>query len=135
MTMKRHPALRQLSSDHHTGLVLARKAREAAKGTVHDQRYAWTTLVARFHAELEPHFTVEEKGLLVALWRAGETDLVERTLTEHEDMRSLIAQDRPENLARFAELLTAHIRFEEQTLFARAQESLAPDQLTELVMA
>ena len=52
------------------------------------------------------------KRVLVALWRAGETDLVERTLTEHEDMRSLIAQDRPENLARFAELLTAHIRFE-----------------------
>ena len=28
--MKRHPALRQLSSDHHIGLVLARKARQAA---------------------------------------------------------------------------------------------------------
>ncbi|MCW5585505.1 MAG: hemerythrin domain-containing protein [Chromatiales bacterium] len=135
MAMKRHPALRQLSSDHHTGLVLARKAREAAKGAVQDPRYAWTTLVARFQAELEPHFAVEEKGLLVALWRAGETDLVERTLTEHEDMRSLIAQDRPENLARFAELLTAHIRFEEQTLFARAQELLEPDQLSELVIA
>ena len=133
--MQRHPALRQLSSDHHTGLVLARKARQAANGTVHDQRYAWTTLVARFCAELEPHFQVEEQGLLVALWRAGEVGLVERTLTEHEDMRGLIAQDRPENLARFAELLTAHIRFEEQTLFARAQELLAPDQLSELVMA
>ena len=133
--MQRHPALRQLSSDHHTGLVLARKARQAAYGTVDDQRYAWTTLVARFCAELEPHFQVEEQGLLVALWRAGEAGLVERTLTEHEDMRGLIAQDRPENLARFAELLTAHIRFEEQTLFARAQELLAPDQLSELVMA
>lgn len=135
MIMKRHPALRQLSSDHHTGLVIARKAREAAKGTVHDQRYAWTTLVARFQAELEPHFKVEEKGLLVALWRADETALVERTLTEHEDMRGLIAQDRPENLARFAELLTRHIRFEEQELFARAQELLGPEQLSGLVVA
>ena len=133
--MKRHPALRQLSSDHHTGLVLARKARQAAKGTVHDQRYAWTMLVARFRAELEPHFRVEEAGLLVALSRAGETALVERTLTEHEDMRGLIAQDRPENLARFAELLTAHIRFEERELFARAQELLQPEQLSELVVA
>jgi len=133
--MKRHPALRQLSSDHHTGLVLARKARQAAKGTVQDQRYAWTTLVASFYAELEPHFQVEEQGLLVALWRSGETERVERTLTDHEDMRGLIAQDRPENLARFAELLTAHIRFEEQDLFARAQELLEPEQLCELVVA
>ena len=133
--MKRHPALRQLSSDHHTGLVLARKARQAARGTVHDQRYAWTTLVARFRTELEPHFRVEEAGLLMALSRAGETALVERTLTEHEEMRSLVAQDRPENLARFAELLTAHIRFEERELFARAQELLGPEQLSELVVA
>lgn len=133
--MKRHPALRQLSSDHHAGLVLARKARQAAEGSAHDQRYAWTTLVARFHAELEPHFKLEEKGLLVALWRAGETALVERTLTEHEDMRGLIAQDRPENLARFGELLRVHIRFEERDLFARAQALLEPDQLSELVMA
>jgi len=133
--MKRHPALRQLSSDHHTGLVLARKASQAAKGTVHDQRDAWTTLVARFRTELEPHFRVEEAGLLVALSRAGETALIERTLTEHEDMRGLIAQDRPENLARFAELLTAHIRFEERELFARAQELLQPEQLSELVVA
>jgi len=133
--MKRHPALRQLSSDHHTGLVLARKARQAAKGSIHDQQDAWTTLVVGFHAELEPHFQTEEAGLLVALRRAGENELVERTLTEHADMRGLIAQDRPENLARFAELLTAHIRFEEQQLFARAQELLEADQLPGLVVA
>jgi hemerythrin-like domain-containing protein len=133
--MKRHPALRQLSSDHHSGLVLARKARQAAKGSVHDQRHMWATLVERFHAELEPHFRIEETGLLVALSEAGEAELVERTLTEHEDMRGMISQDQPENLARFAELLTAHIRFEEQTLFARAQDLLGPDQLTKLVVA
>ena len=133
--MKRHPALRQLSSDHHTGLVLARKARQAAEGSVHDRRNGWTTLVARFHAELEPHFQIEETGLLVALWRVGDRELVERTLTEHEDMRRLIVQDQPENLARFAELLTAHIRFEEKVLFARAQDVLGPEQLAELVVA
>ena len=133
--MKRHPALRQLSSDPHTGLALARRARQASEGSVHDQRYAWTTLVTRFHRELEPHFRIEETGLLGALSRVGETELVERTLTEHEDMRSLIAQDRPENLARFAELLTVHIRFEEQVLFARAQDLLEPEQLAEFVVA
>lgn len=121
MTMKRHPTLRQLSSDHHSGLVLARKARSAANGSIEEQQAAWSSVVARFEAELEPHFRLEEKGLLMALERAGETQLVERTLREHAEMRALIAQDRPGNLTRFAERLTAHIRFEERELFERAQ--------------
>lgn len=130
--MKRHPVLRQLSSDHHTGLVVARKARQAAQGSAGDRSRGWSDLVVRFHAELEPHFQAEEAGLLVALRQAGETALVERTLGEHEEMRSLVAQDRPEYLARFAELLTAHIRFEERELFHRAQEVLEPDELAGL---
>ena len=82
--MKRHLALRQLSHDHHVGLVLARKARQAANGSVHDQRYAWTTLLTRFRTELEPHFRIEEAGLLSALRQAGEIELVQRTLNDHE---------------------------------------------------
>ena len=109
--MKRHPSLRELSSDHHIGLVLARKARQAANGSVHDQRYTWTTLVTRFRTELEPHFRIEESGLLSALRQAEEAELVQRTLNDHEEMRALIAQDCVENLMRFVELLTAHIRF------------------------
>ena len=133
--MKRHPALRQLSSDHHIGLVLARKARQAANGSVHDRRYAWTTLAMRFRTELEPHFRIEESGLLSALRQAGEVELVQRTLNDHKAMRALIAQDRIENLMRFAEVLTAHIRFEEQILFERAQQVLDLDKLEGLAGA
>ncbi len=131
--MKRHPALRDLSSDHHIGLVLARKARQAADGNPRDRLHAWTTLVARFRAELEPHFQLEEEGLLPAMRRAGETLLVERTLTEHAALRDLVADARSENLAGFAELLVAHIRFEEKALFERAQQLLDLGQLAELV--
>lgn len=130
--MQRHPALRQLSSDHHTGLVLARKAREAADGSPDERRHAWTTLVARFREELEPHFQLEEHGLLQAMERVGETQLVRRTLAEHERLRELIAENRTGNLGMFADLLTAHIRFEEQELFERAQQSLDPDQLAQM---
>lgn len=130
--MKRHPALRQLSSDHHTGLVLARQARLAANGSADEQQATWSLLVERFGAELEPHFRLEENGLLVALERAGEALLVERTLREHKEVRALVAQDRPEGLARFAELLTAHIRFEERELFERAQTVLDAGELSEL---
>ena len=122
--MQRHPALRQLSSDHHIGLVLARKARQAANGSLQDKRYAWTTVVDRFRTELEPHFQLEEDDLLPAMQRAGETLLVERTLTEHAGLRDLVSGNRIEDLAEFAELLTAHIRFEEKVLFERAQQLL-----------
>jgi hemerythrin-like domain-containing protein len=131
--MQRHPALRQLSGDHHAGLVLARKACQAAGGSPDERQQARTVLVARFRAELEPHFQLEEDGLLQAMDRAGETRLVQRTSAEHACMRELIAENRTEDPRKFADLLTAHIRFEEQELFERAQESLDPDPLARLV--
>jgi hemerythrin-like domain-containing protein len=131
--MQRHPALRSLSSDHHSGLVLARKARQAANGDAHDQAHIWSKVVNRFEVELEPHFRLEEDVLLPAMQLAGETALVERTLIEHAALRRLIADDQTENLARFADLLQAHIRFEEKELFKRAQQRLELDDLTKLL--
>jgi hemerythrin-like domain-containing protein len=132
--MQRHPALRSLSSDHHSGLVLARKARQAANGDAHDQAHIWSKVVNRFEVELEPqHFRLEEEVLLPAMQLAGETALVERTLIEHAALRRPIADDQTENLARFADLLTAHIRFEEKELFERAQQLLDLDELTKLL--
>jgi hemerythrin-like domain-containing protein len=121
--MQRHPALRKLSSDHHQGLVIARKAARAADDPARRQR-VWQEVRELFRQELEPHFQTEEAGLLPALERVGETTLVDRTLREHALMRRLIAQDRKENLAPFAELLRSHIRFEEQALFETAQRCL-----------
>jgi hemerythrin-like domain-containing protein len=131
--MQRDPALRDLSSDHHLGLVLARRASRAAEEEdAATQASAWRELSGRFHDELEPHFRREELGLLPALNEAGQTSLVERTLAEHKIMRGLIAEDRVANLARFAELLKAHIHFEEKELFETAQEVLSPDRLAAL---
>ena len=82
--------------------------------------------MARFDAELEPHFQAEEADLLPAMRRAGETALVERTLQEHAALRALLGEGQSENLEAFADLLTQHIRFEEKELFERAQQVLAP---------
>lgn len=122
--MKRSPGLRTLSSEHHTGLVLARRAATAA--TDHEVAMAWSEVEQRFKAELEPHFQQEETMLLPSLREAGEKALVERTLAEHARMRSLIydEQKNAESLRLFAELLKAHIRFEERQLFETAQARL-----------
>ena len=122
--MRRHPALRRLSSEHHTGLVIARRARQAAGQDGPAQSVAWDAVKERFRAELEGHFRREERGLLPVLRALGETELVERTLREHQALRALVAEERPANLRPFADLLAAHIRFEEQVLFASAQRRL-----------
>ena len=130
--MQRDPSLRNLSSDHHAGLVIARRARKAADQDVQAQTVAWESIQEIFRNELEPHFQREEQGLLPALRAAGEVVLVERTLQEHHSMRSLIAQNRPNNLAPFAEALKSHIRFEEKELFETAQKVLGPKVLADL---
>lgn len=122
--MKRSAGLRTLSSEHHTGLVLARRALQAVEeGQVAD---AWQDLPPQFEQELEPHFRQEEEQLLPALRQLGEEEIVQRTLEEHAALRALI-HDRErdaEALKAFAELLKSHIRFEERELFAIAQARL-----------
>lgn len=122
--MKRSPAFRALSSEHHAGLVLARRALRATPEAVAE---AWRDVAARFAAELEPHFRAEESWLLPALERLGESGRVRRTLDEHARLRALVyerAHD-AEGLRLFAELLQAHIRFEERELFGIAETLFA----------
>jgi hypothetical protein len=122
--MKRIPALRRLSSEHHRGLVLARQAR-----ITRDPSLAWAEIKRQFEVELDPHFALEEAGLLPALSAVGELELVERTLADHLAMRALIATGGPADLERFAALLDEHIRFEESLLFETAQRVLSSDVL------
>ncbi len=119
--MKRRPELSGLSSDHHTGLVLARRARKASHCDDRTAQAEWQRIVERFHAELEPHFQIEEQALLPVLKAAGETALVERTLNEHTRLRTLVLEPTARNLSTFADQLRDHIRFEEQVLFQRAE--------------
>ena len=130
--MQRHPSLRSLSSEHHTGLVLARRARKATQQEAPAQAAVWHELRKIFHTELEPHFQREEQSLLPVLRTGGEVELVDRTLREHRSIRSLIQKNCPDNLASFAELLTAHIRFEENELFNTAQRVLGSKVLEDL---
>lgn len=134
--MRRSPQLLQLSREHHTALVLAKRAQRLAKGTAIDAREFMATLPAVFEQELEPHFQVEEIALLSAL-RAAEsaaevTAMVERTLLEHAGLRELMQQIGRQDfssLAAFGELLDAHVRFEERELFNRAEALLSPADL------
>jgi len=73
-----------------------------------------------FAAELEPHFRVEERELLIDLRTDVGLALVQRTQAEHRVLRELCTGlQRREGvaLAEFSKLLHAHVRFEERELF------------------
>ena len=122
--MKRHPALIQLSREHHSALVLAKRAKRMSEGTP-DARNTFAAEVGRIFAlDLEPHFQLEEKILLPALMAAGEREAVEQTLAEHTELRALVYQpgiNHQGTLCRFGDALAEHVRFEEQELFPLAE--------------
>lgn len=117
--MRRDPRLRQLSSEHHRALVLAREVR---RGAIDGE-----ALLEIFARELAPHFAIEERALLPVLARAGRRDLVMQTIAEHDLMRAAVARG---ELERFADLLVSHVRFEERVLFPVCEELGELDALT-----
>lgn len=99
----------------------------AASASQDESVRVWADVRVAFATELEPHFIIEEQLLLPALAKCGRQDLVERTRADHGALRNLLdAEDRDlaALLSSFAELLTAHVRFEERELFNAAQELL-----------
>ena len=124
--MKRRPALRQLSREHHGALVFALRITKASDATT--LAHLMETVPDFFAQELEPHFRDEEASLLPHLAAAGADALVRRTIDEHWALRELvdrIATGDPTSLTEFAQALRAHVRFEEHELFATA-EALLP---------
>ncbi len=119
--MKRESYLRDLSSEHHQALGLARQITRDHDNIVDPQPLV-NRVIAVYTDELVPHFAFEEQVVLPELLRLGETDLVERTLGEHRQLHDLITQlDETDALSRFAAMLAAHVRFEERILFPACQ--------------
>jgi len=125
--MKRVPALRDLSDDHHTGLLLARRCRQAGRpDSALSPERIWAQVVAAFSDHLEPHFRIEEAHLVPALEAIGETPMAERIRDDHRTLRTLEQSGTVDRdlLARFGECLDAHIRYEEREVFESTQHRL-----------
>ena len=126
--MKRHPELLNLSREHYAALKLARDARRAAESGDSVAICQLSRRVAdAFANELDPHFRHEEEGVLPYLAQSGRDDLVRQTLSDHAVLRALASTlhvPQTSALLRFAELMAAHVRFEERELFETAQSLL-----------
>ncbi len=130
--MKRSEELAPLSRDHHQGLVVALKLRRGAP----DARAAFLD----FWVDGRRHFAIEEDVLLPALARHAPADheAIVRVLVEHVDLRCRaqgLAEDAdaaPEALRELGDRLQAHIRHEENVLFALIERTLPRDELVAL---
>jgi len=120
-------------------LSFASRLEQASRSAPEPELRTWAAeLEQRWHAELLPHFAVEERLWLPALTTAGLGDLTWQTAIEHRTLAALMAnRELPlrEKLLRFGALLHAHVRFEERELFQAAQRALAESELAALADA
>jgi hemerythrin-like domain-containing protein len=140
---RRHDSLLPLTHDHHHALRNARMLRLAADGDLSARTEAVEAFVHFFRTESVGHFREEEEVIfpLVALSERAPTAGIERVLKEHVVMHALVreleAQEgdpSSEIMRTLAELLRAHVRFEEDELFPEI-EKLAADKLRGVSLA
>lgn len=129
--MPRIGALLSLSREHHSSLVMARTARRAANENENDamarsvaMTAAMASIEAHWHTLMAAHFEREERLIRIAQ-DALDPQAVTRVLTEHAELRILAAGpcalEPAARLRRFADLISAHVRYEERTLFPQLQ--------------
>ena len=137
--MKRHPALYQLSHDHHQGLILAQQLKKGTpqyKGMPSTLEGKKEYAISLYRTELVKHFEDEEKILFPSvIKRDDEVDkLIEEVISEHRKMESLVKDlmrksDVTDLLDELGRLLEKHIRKEERKLFPKIEEILSEGEL------
>jgi hemerythrin-like domain-containing protein len=125
---RRHNSLIPLSHDHHHALVLCLRIHRGL-GSQRDDADWLKTMAEKalqfYETSLTPHFKAEEEVLFPAMQKFPEvTELIEELLREHRTLENFIARfqhlnssEFEEPLSQFADLLKAHIRKEENSLF------------------
>ncbi len=131
--IKRSPQLAQLSREHHDGLLFAWKIKQGIENkTPLELMRQYTLWFWRHH--IKPHFYQEEK-ILLPYMPAGHP-MAAKLLEDHDHIRELILglddEADKRTLVILADLLNAHIRFEERELFAHLEKILTPEQLDKI---
>jgi len=124
--MPRTGALLPLSREHHASLVLARNIRKAVEEKDFQAcEKALKAIDEHWHSILSRHFAQEEY-LMELMKNLLNPEHVTRFYMEHAQLKKLACQqptDRLQNyLLEFADLLVAHVRFEDRVLFPDMQQ-------------
>jgi hemerythrin-like domain-containing protein len=125
--MLRDPSLVPLSHQHHNGLALCVLTRRSLSADSSPENVAGLArrVIERYELELVNHFGIEEQVLFPV---CGEAPIVAELVAEHRAMEALVAQMRTAPsaplLEEFCQLLSSHIRREENELFEEIQRTL-----------
>ena len=128
--IKRSQQLTPLSKDHHDGLLFAWKIKQGLKNG------ADTKVVAEYvqwfwNNHLQEHFNEEEQILAPHL--PPENELLQQMLDEHQEIEAMIRinENIPDEslLAKLAQSIDDHIRFEERQLFSYAEKVIPEKEL------
>ena len=131
-TMLRDPSLIPLSHQHHNGLALCVMTRRslAQDSSAPNIAKLARRAIDRYEVELVNHFEIEEQVLFPL---CGPMELIEVLLAEHRALEAMIGLLRIAPTAglleQFCQLLSTHIRREENELFEQIQRSLPRDVL------
>lgn len=125
--MKRPPALRDLSSDHHGALVQAHRLQKAAFVDEAARREVAEGFLRFWREHASLHFREEEEALLpfFARWGDVNQEPIRQVQRDHilirRDAALLRATDSysAEALRALGEALEAHVRLEERTFFTK----------------
>jgi len=140
---RRNDALIPLTHDHHHALAQARRLRDVSQlDDATQQRNLANDFVNFYFGRAIRHFHEEEELFFAPLIdepRAKE--LVVRAVSDHLRLHALVrglkrqltdGEADPETLSKIADLLTEHVRFEEQKLFPLIEELVPEDHLMDL---
>lgn len=126
--IKRSAHIVMLSKDHHFGLLFSWKIRQGLKRGITLNRLQ--SYVAYFwDAHFKHHFKEEEELLFM------EDALCSQALDEHKKIGAQIEKiktgerSNAEAYSALADMVDAHIRFEERVLFPHLEKQLSPQQL------
>jgi hypothetical protein len=127
--LKRHPFIIEYSKDHHFGLLLVWKIRQGVKKNIAIERIGnYIKFYAK--ADLLPHFK-EEEDFLLSLLSPNDSIRI-KVEVEHLQLRHYLSDINEDKFSylifgKLANLLEAHIRFEEREFFKYLQESIDLD--------
>ena len=129
--VKRDENIKRLSREHHFSLLFCWKIRKGLKADVATERirkyvqYFW-------QQHLQPHFREEEKIFFAPI----KDRLVQRAINEHkyikqqvEDLANYSGNNERKSLAKIADMLYEHVRYEERDLFPHLEKKLSKEQL------
>ncbi|WP_318271482.1 hemerythrin domain-containing protein [Sphingobacterium cellulitidis] len=129
--LKRHPALRPLSKEHHFSLLICWKIRRGLELNIDPSRIA-KYLIYSWENHLSKHFQIEEDYVFPVL--SSSNKLILDAIADHKTLKRLIFTENHniKSLNRIEEKLESHIRMEERQLFPLIQ-SVATDSQMEII--